>query len=482
MHSLPATGESADAILGRLSELKKGDGVVEVSKNFTNVFVGSDDARRVAEEAYRAFLWENALDPTAYPSLGRFERDVTAIAASHLHGDGAVGSFTSGGTESLMLAVKTMRDWARAERGIEKPNFVMPVTAHPAFMKASHYFDVEVRRVPVDKALRADVAAIEAAIDDSTAMLVGSAPGYSFGVVDPIPEIAGLASSRGLLCHVDACIGGWLLPLFSELGADVPPFDFEVDGVTSISVDFHKYALCAKGASCLLFRDPALRRHQFFSFVGWPGYVLLNSTIQSTKSGGPLASAWAVLHHIGHDGYLEIARQILDATQAIVAEVADVNGARVVAKPDASLIAVATDVDAFAVSDAMARRGWRHFPQLSYEDLPRSIHLTVLPGNVGRVGEWAAALGESIDEVAGAPEPTGLAAVKAAVASMDLDSLGFDQLDQLLDMGGIDPLADSGSDGPSMAEMNDLLDSLPPAVCAKVLTLFLDRMTRPSPS
>lgn len=480
MHSLPTTGESADAILGRLGELKKSDGVVEVSKNFTNVFVGNDDARRVAEDAYRAYLWENALDPTAYPSLGRFERDVTAIAASHLHGDGAVGSFTSGGTESLMLAVKTMRDWARAERGIDNPNFVMPVTAHPAFMKASHYFDVEVRRVPVDETLRADVAAIEAAIDESTAMLVGSAPGYSFGVVDPIPEIARLASSRGLLCHVDACIGGWLLPLFSELGANVPPFDFAVDGVTSISVDFHKYALCAKGASCLLFRDPALRRYQFFSFVGWPGYVLLNSTIQSTKSGGPLASAWAVLHHIGRDGYLEIARQILDATRAIVTEVDEIEGARVVARPDASLIAVATDVDAFAVSDAMARRGWRHFPQLSYEDLPRSIHLTVLPGNVGRVGEWAAALSESINEVAAAPEPTGLAAVKSAVASMDLDSLGFDQLDQLLDMAGIDPLAES--DEPSMAEMNDLLDSLPPAVCAKVLTLFLDRMTRPSPA
>lgn len=481
MHSLPTAGESADAILDRLNALKKSDGVVEVSKNFTNVFIGNDDARRVAEEAYLAYLWENALDPTAYPSLGRFERDVTAIAASHLRGDGAVGSFTSGGTESLMLAVKTMRDWARAERGIENPNFVMPVTAHPAFMKASHYLDVEVRRVPVDPAtLTADVNAIEAAIDDSTAMLVGSAPGYSFGVVDPVPEIAALASARGLLCHVDACIGGWLLPLFRELGADVPPFDFEVDGVTSISVDFHKYALCAKGASCLLFRDPALRRYQFFSFVGWPGYVLLNSTIQSTKSGGPLASAWAVLHHIGHDGYLEIARQIYDATEAIVAEVDGIDGARVVAKPDASLIAVATDVDAFAVSDAMARRGWRHFPQLSYDDLPRSIHLTVLPGNVGRVSEWAEALGESIDEVADAREPTGLAGVKSAVASMDLDTLGFDQLDQLLDMAGIDPLAES--DGPSMAEMNDLLDSLPPAVCAKVLTLFLDRMTRPSPT
>ncbi|RIK04077.1 MAG: aspartate aminotransferase family protein [Acidobacteria bacterium] len=456
MHSLPTAGESADGVLSRLNELKKSDGVVEV-----------------------AYLWKNALDPTAYPSLGRFERDVTAIAASHLRGD-AVGSFTSGGTESLMLAVKTMRDWARAEKGISRPNFVMPVTAHPAFMKASHYLDVEVRRVPVDQNLRADVPAIEAAIDDSTAMLVGSSPGYSFGVIDPIPEIAALAASRGLLCHVDACIGGWLLPLFRELGADVPPFDFEVDGVTSISVDFHKYALCAKGASCLLFRDPALRRYQFFSFVGWPGYVLLNSTIQSTKSGGPLASAWAVLHHIGHDGYLEIARHIYDATQAIVEEVHGIDGARVVAEPDASLIAVATDVDAFAVSDAMGRRGWRHFPQLSYEDLPRSIHLTVLPGNVERVGEWAAALRESIDEVAAAPEPTGLAAVKSAVKSMDLDSLSFDQLDQLLDMAGIDPLADS--DGPSMAEMNDLLDSLPPAVCAKVLTLFLDRMTRPSQS
>lgn len=486
MQKLPEIGRSGDEVREELQRRKATDAGQARDRNFTNVFVGSQEAARLAEEAYNLYLWENALDPTAYPGIPKFEREVTAIAASHLRGgEGVVGSFTSGGTESLMLAVKAARDYARSERGITHPRVVMPLTGHPAVVKAGHFLDVEIVRTPIDPVtMQADPAAMAEAVDENTILLLASAPGYSFGVIDPIEEIAAIALDRGMPFHVDACIGGWLLPFFRDLGADVPAFDFTVEGVTSISVDLHKYALCAKGASCVLYRDAELRRYQYFAFADWPGYALLNSTVQSTKPGGPVAAAWAVLQHIGRDGYLEIAGRILDATRLIVDEVGEIDGARVIGEPAASLVAVATDQDVFAVSDAMATRGWRHFPQFSYGDFPRTLHVTVLPHNTEEVAAWGADLKASIEEVALAPASNELDGVMAAIGSLDLANLSFDQLDKLLDMAGVGALtSENGGDDegpPAMAEINNLLDSLPRDVCAKVLVLFLDRLTRPA--
>ena len=216
---------------------------------------------------------------------------------------------------------------------------VLPSTRHAAFDKAAHYFGVEKRVIPVGADFRADLAATEAALDDDVVLVVGSAPSYAHGVIDPIPELAALAAARGIRCHVDSCIGGWVLPYAARLGRDVPPWTFAVDGVTSISVDLHKYGYAPKGTSLLLHRTAELRRPQYFSSADWPGYTMLNSTMQSTKSGGPLAGAWAVVQSLGDDGYLTLTRQVFEAVDLIVAGVAAIPALSLVVRPDSSLVA-----------------------------------------------------------------------------------------------------------------------------------------------
>src|SRR5262245_7134878 len=235
------------------------------------------------------------------------EREVVALGADLVGGDPRAGKLTSGGTESLFLAVQVARDHARRERGIAEPTMVLPATAHPAFAKACHYLDVTEIRVPVGADGRADVAATAATVDDRTALVVGSAPCYPYGVVDPIPELAALAAERGALCHVDACLGGWLLPFLARLGEDLPPWDLRVPGVTSLSADIHKYGWSFKGTSLLLHRDEDLLRLQYFLYDGWPGGLYGSATTAGTRPAAPIAAAWATIHHLGMDGYLRLA-------------------------------------------------------------------------------------------------------------------------------------------------------------------------------
>ena len=289
-------------------------------------------------EALAMFAASNGLDPTAFPSLLRMENDLVGWAGRLLDApEGFVGSATSGGTESLLLTVLAARE---SRPDVAAPTMVLPTTAHAAFHKAAHYFGVRPVLVDVDPVTyRADPEAMAAAIDDTTVLVVASAPSYAHGVVDPVPQIAAAAAARGVRCHVDACVGGWVLPYLD----DAPPWTFAVDGVTSISVDLHKYAYTPKGVSLLLHRDSALRRPQYFASANWPGYTMLNSTVQSTKSGGPLAAAWAVVHHIGDDGYRRLVAQAREATLALADAVAAIPALSVVVAPDATLLTLATD-------------------------------------------------------------------------------------------------------------------------------------------
>ena len=274
---------------------------------------------------------------------------------------------------------------------------VLPATAHAAFHKAAHYFGVEAVLVPVGADFTADVAATEAAVDearDRTVLVVASAPSYAHGVVDPVTELAALAAARGIRCHVDACIGGWVLPYAARLGREVPPWTFAVEGVTSISVDLHKYGYAPKGTSLLLHRTPELRRPQFFASAAWPGYTMLNSTMQSTKSGGPLAGAWAVVESLGDTGYELLSREVFEAVDAIVAGTTDIPASNVLVPPQSTLVALVTDgsCDAFTVCDEMAARDWYVQPQMSYAGTPPTIHLSVSAATGAHVDEFLAAL------------------------------------------------------------------------------------------
>ncbi|MEU0312007.1 aminotransferase class V-fold PLP-dependent enzyme [Nocardioides sp. NPDC006273] len=450
---------------------------------------GLPDIDRIGREAVAAYAGSNGLDPTAFPSLLRMETEVVGMTVDLLEApETVVGTVTSGGTESVLLAVQTARD---AHPGIERPRMVLPATAHAAFHKAAHYFGVEPVLVPVGPDFRADAAAMAAAMDDRTVLVVASAPSYAHGVVDPVTAIAAAAAERGIRCHVDACIGGWVLPYAARLGRDVPAWTFAVEGVTSISVDLHKYAYAPKGTSVLLHRTPQLRRPQFFASAAWPGYTMLNSTMQSTKSGGPLAGAWAVMRSLGDDGYERLTRDVFDAVDRIRSGIGEIPELTEVSVPDSTLIAVRTDAtcDPFTVCDEMATRGWYVQPQMSYAGAPATIHLSVSAATLPHVPEFLDALGEAVAAAVAAGPVTVDPGVAEFIASLDPLTLSDDHFDGLLVAAGLigadtagDPSTRSGHRlalPQQMAEVNAMLDLATPAMREALLVAFLDRLTRP---
>jgi glutamate/tyrosine decarboxylase-like PLP-dependent enzyme len=394
--NFPLKGRPKDEILADMRTAKQRDVRWQEGKAFSLVFHAGPEIDELLKEAYELFFSENGLNPTAFPSLRKFETEVVAMAASLLGGEGGVaGNLTSGGTESLLLAVKTARDWARRHRPeIERPEIVLPVTAHPAFDKAAHYFGLTAVHVPVRPDFRADIQAVEQAITPNTILLVGSAPSYPQGVVDPIAALAELAQSNGLLCHVDACVGGFMLPFVRRLGYPVPAFDFQVPGVTSISADLHKYGYAAKGASVILYREAELRRRQFFVYTDWPGGIYPSPTMVGTRPGGAIAAAWAVMNYLGEEGYLAIAGTVMETVGRIQAGIASIPCLQVLSNPEMSVMAIGSDrLNIYAVGDEMSLRGWH----LDRQQFPPSLHLTVNYAHCGVVEDFLRDLAASVE-------------------------------------------------------------------------------------
>ncbi|WP_328529903.1 aminotransferase class V-fold PLP-dependent enzyme [Nocardioides sp. NBC_00368] len=470
--------------LTRLREMRSADLPVHGGRTLAYVYdSGLPDIDRIGREAVAAYAGSNGLDPTAFPSLLRMENEVVGMAADLLDApETVVGTVTSGGTESVLLAVQTARD---ARPDIERPRMVLPTTAHAAFHKAAHYFGVEPVLVPVGPDLRADPAEMAAAMDERTVLVVVSAPSYAHGVVDPVTAIAAAAAERGIRCHVDACIGGWVLPYAARLGRDVPAWTFAVDGVTSISVDLHKYAYAPKGTSVLLHRTRELRRPQFFASAAWPGYTMLNSTMQSTKSGGPLAGAWAVMRSLGDAGYERLARDVFDAVDLIRAGVGDMKELAVVSTPDSTLLALTTDetCDPFTVCDEMAARGWYVQPQMSYAGSPATIHLSVSAATLPHVEDLLEALAEAVAAAVASGPVAVDPGVAAFIEELDPLALSEDDFDGLLLAAGLIGADSEQGDlalPQRMAEVNAMLDLATPALREALLVAFLDRLTRPS--
>lgn len=395
---LPPTGRSWADLKADMEAMRADDADWRHGRTFSLVFWPGEEVAQVVREAYLLYFSENGLNPSAFPSLRRMEQECVAMTAGLLGADArAAGSMTSGGTESILMAMKTARDWARAERGIREPEVVLPVTAHPAFDKAAHYLGMTLRTVPLDRDYRADADAMAEAIGSRTVMLVGSAPQYAHGVIDPVEEIAALADEHGILCHVDACIGGFMLPFVEEAGYAVPPFDFRVRGVTSMSCDLHKYAYAAKGASVIVYRDRALRRYQFHVRTDWPAGIYASPTMAGTRPGGAIAAGWSVLHYLGRDGYRETARRVMETTRRLHAVIAELPGIHVVGEPHMSIFALGGDtVDPYELGDELQARGWH----LDRQQAPPSLHLTVSPAHAAVVDEFTRALEASLEGLA----------------------------------------------------------------------------------
>ena len=273
-------------------------------KTAVYVFNAGPDVEKVQKEAYTLYMSENGLGPAAFPSLKRMEDEVISMGLGLLHGpEGSVGNITSGGTDSITMAMKAARDYARNTKNVVGAlNIVLPYSAHPAFDKAAHIMEIEIRRIPLTPEFFADVDAMGDAVDDHTIMIVGSAPTFPYGLIDPIEKLGALAEAKDLWLHVDACVGGYIAPFVRMNGGNIPPFDFEVAGVHSMSADLHKYGYCAKGASSVLFRSEELRKHMIFDTKNWPGGRMVTPTLAGTRPGGAISAAWAVMNFLVVEG------------------------------------------------------------------------------------------------------------------------------------------------------------------------------------
>ena len=406
--AFPDQGRPVDVVLADLAGKRSDDVRWRDGRTFGLVFNGGHDVHAVAEQAAVMYLHDNALNPFAFPSLVGIEQEVVAWTAGLLHGpEAAAGFLTSGGTESIQCAVLAARERGRAERGIRNGAIVLAESAHAAFHKSAHMYDMPVRKAPVrrggDGAWTADVEAMAELVDDDTVLVVGSAPQYPQGVVDDIPAIAALAATVGANCHVDACMGGFVLPFAERLGRDVPPWDFRVDGVHTISADIHKLGYAPKGVSVILHRTKESRFHQIFLFDDWLGGLYASPNLQGTRSGAPMAAAWAVMQHLGLEGYLRLTDVVLRNADAIREAVAGIEGLRVLGQPNFHLLAIASDsesadpIDVFALGDALKARGWHHDRQ----NPPDSLHLTVSNTNTDVIDEYLSDLRECAEQVRG---------------------------------------------------------------------------------
>ena len=424
--TIPHSGRPHEELLDEMRAFGSEDARYRDGRTWSLVYWPGDAHHEFLKQAHDLYLSANLLNPMAFRSLRRMEAEVVQMTAEMLHGPpSTVGTMTSGGTESILLAVKAYRDRARRRRPwVRRPNLVAPRTAHVAFDKAGHYFDVRVKRARTDADGRADVGHMARLVDRNTVMLVGSAPQYPHGVVDPIPEIGALAQRKRLPLHVDACFGGFLLPWLERLGVPMPTWDYRVPGVTSISADVHKYGYAAKGASTITYRDMRWLKHQFFVASGWPGGIYISPGMGGTRPGGPIAAAWASLQALGEDGFLRLTRGAWEAAERLRAGIREIPELRVLGLPHSTVVTWAARddaVDVYAVADQLQARGWG----VDRQQEPPSVHCSISAGNVGVVQEYLDDLRAAVAHVRTHPElaTEGEAAVYGLMAKVPVDRL-----------------------------------------------------------
>ena len=400
--ALPAIGLGRDAIFEQMATYSASDVDWRHGRVPLYVFKANDEITAIGRDAFMQFFSENGLGgKRAFHGLKRMEDDIVAMGLSLFHApDDGAGYLTTGGSESIIAAVKACRDFARQRSGqaTRRGNIVMPFSAHPAFTKAARLMDLETRRVPVAADYRADVAAVAQAIDADTLMLVGSAPCFPYGTIDPIDNLGRLAQERGVWLHVDACVGGYLAPFVAKAGYPVPAFDFAIPGVTSLSADLHKFGFCPKPASTVFYRSAARAAFQPFDVDDWPGGRFTTATLVGTRPGGAIAGAWATLHAMGERGYVDTAKQIMEVV-ARYRHGIEAIGLEVVGNPGLSILSFTSRaVDMLEVAEVMNTRGW--LPGMVRE--PRAMHLMISMLHAQACDDYLRDLQASVAQVAGA--------------------------------------------------------------------------------
>ncbi|MEM6990861.1 MAG: aminotransferase class V-fold PLP-dependent enzyme [Myxococcota bacterium] len=437
---IPSQGRSRAEVLADMQALQQRE-EDRWRDGFVSGAVYHGDAEHIAflNEVYGMFSQANPLHSDLWPSVVKYEAEIVAMTGRMLGGDrvsapdGVCGTVTSGGTESILLAMKTYRDRARTERGIKSPRLVIPETAHAAFDKAAQYFNIELVKVPVLPNCRADVAEMRHAIDRRTIAVVGSAPCFPHGVVDPIRELSELAASRGVGFHTDACLGGFVLPWAQRLGYDVPEFDFSLPGVTSMSADTHKYGYAAKGTSVVLYRNAELRRHQWYTATDWPGGLYLSPTLSGSRPGALSAACWAAMQAMGEEGYLDATRKILETGAKIREGIRAIPGLHVLGDPLWVVAFGSETLDIYRVMDVLTKKHWN----LNGLHRPSCVHLCVTLRHTqpGVAERFLADLQEAVDTVRAEPKGKGgMAPIYGLAASMPVRGAVADMLKLYLDV------------------------------------------------
>lgn len=445
---LPAQGRDRTAILADLQAMQEQE-TARWQEGYASGAVYHGDSEHIAflNQVYALHSQSNPLHADLWPSAAKFEAEIVSMTAhmmgarmmgAHMMGAGAaqdaiVGTLSSGGTESILLAMKSYRDWARERKGITQPEMIAPVTAHAAFEKAAHYFNIKLVRIPVTADFQADVAAASRAINRNTIVIVGSAPSFPHGVIDPMPALSALAQAHGIGCHTDACLGGFVLPWAEKLGYPVTPFDFRLPGVTSISVDTHKYGYAAKGTSVILYRGQALRHYQYYTTTDWPGGLYFSPTFAGSRPGALSAACWAALVSIGEAGYLDATRRILETAAHIRQGIESLPELRLLGDPLWVLAFTSDTLDIYRILDAMTAHGW----SLNGLHKPACIHLCVTLRHTqpGVADRFLSDLRAAISQVKSQPAPTGgMAPVYGMAATLPVRGLVGAMLKQYMDL------------------------------------------------
>jgi sphinganine-1-phosphate aldolase len=403
--SIPLEGENPDLILQQIRKMKEEDVAWKEGKVWSLVYFADEAHDQLLKAAHSELFSSNYLNPLAFKSLHRMEQEVVHMTAHMLHGDEhTVGVMSTGGTESILLAMFCYRQRARKlHPRITKPEVVAPVTIHPAFDKAAELFGINLRKAPVDENRSVIPGEMEKLINENTILIASSSPSYPNGTMDPIETIAALAVRHHLPFHVDACIGGFMLPWVEKLGYPVPLWDYRIAGVTSISSDVHKFGYGAKGASVVTYRSMDYLRHQFFVTTDYPGGIYISPTLLGTRAGGPIAAAWAGMKHLGENGYLSIAKKLMEGAQKLRDGLTAIPGIIIVGKPVMNLISYTTTnnrPDIFVIADQLEDKGW----MVERQQFPDCIHMTLLPTNVVVIDQYLSDLKDAIAYATGHPE------------------------------------------------------------------------------
>lgn len=470
---IPQQGLSKEEILSTLQAFKARDMDWKSGRVWCYVYNPGESPAEVTREAYLSYISENGLDPTVFPSMLKLETDVVRAVINLLRGDSnAVGHLTTGGTESIMLAVKTARDKARLEHPeITQPEMVLPRTAHAAFHKAAHYLSVKPVVVEIDpQTFKVRAEDMRAAVTPNTILLVASAPNYSQGVLDPIAAIGTVAQQKNLLFHVDACVGGLHLSFMRKLGYEVPDFDFTIPGVTSISTDLHKYGYAAKGCSVIMYRSKDIRKYQIFACTDTTAYTLINPTVLSSKSGGPMAGAWAILNFLGEEGYKNIIKAVQEATEILMAGINSIDDLQVLGEPAMCMFSFKSDtINVYQLADEMNKRGWYLQGQFSTALTPRNLHISVNHGTIHNVNALLKDLQECVEIVKG-KEPINSDGIRAMVSAALQSPVPEAAFAGLAANAGL-----TGTDLPTeMAFINEVLDALPDELCNVFLVNYFN--------